>query len=230
MSKEELVDLVSFRGERFGAVSAVFARESSEEALAQTVAFSRKYAEELDDGSAEAALGKDLSLLRIDDFSCFATLTRTEYARLFLGPREVVAPLHESAYLSGSKRMFTAETLRVRSFYAKHGYAFERKNKEPEDGVSTELEFLRALCDRCVALLESDGAEYGEILRLLQAQRDFVHEHLGRWVDNFSELVAQNDRSGYYAAWARYLNRVMGEDVGMLDRAIDLLGELCRSV
>ena len=46
--------------------------------------------------------------------TALSTLTRTEYARLFIGPREVVAPLHESAWRSGTARMFTAETLAVR--------------------------------------------------------------------------------------------------------------------
>jgi hypothetical protein len=33
----------------------------------------------------------------------------------------------------------------------------------------------------------------------LEMERKFVQDHLGRWMGIFSELLAKNDRSGFYA-------------------------------
>lgn len=153
----------------------------------------------------------------VDDIP-FATLVRTEYARLFLGPRAVLAPLHESAYLSGAKRTFTSETLEVRRFFANYGYVAVKKNQEPEDSVSMELEFLHNLCERCIALAQQGKHSASDVVKLLEAQRAFMQQHLMRWVGDFAHLVIEHDRSGYFRAWARYLLSVLEEDESLLDR------------
>ena len=218
MTREGLVDLIGYRCDRFGLIAGVFARESSDEAVARTIARAADFSRELDE-SLELALGRGLASLACDDMASFAVKTRTEYARLFLGPREVVAPLHESAYLSGTPRMFTAETLAVRRFYESLGQVMKDKNKEPEDGIALEFEFLRNLCSRCIALLEVDEVDretLDEAARLLEAQGTFKEQHLDRWARDFAKRVVDNDRSGYYAVWADYLSGVLDEDKELL--------------
>jgi TorA maturation chaperone TorD len=184
--------------------------------------------------SAELSLSRGLACLASsaqEELSAFATRTRTEYARLFLGPREVLAPLHESAYLSGTSRMFTAQTLAVRDFYERFGYVMRLKNREPEDGIGPEFEFLRRLCGRCLTLLaarESKSTEgladaIEQIGRLLEAQRLFKEQHLLRWAGDFAERVIEHDRSGFYAVWATYLITVLDEDESLLNSCFQLL-------
>lgn len=226
----ELVELTAFRRDRFGLVADIFERESSEEAVAHMIAQARVFGRELDD-SAELALNEGLCSLARDDVSVFAEKTRTEYARLFLGPREVVAPLHESAYLSGTPRMFTTETLAVRAFYERHGYTMKAKNREPEDAIGVELEFLRNLCSRCIALLESDNSSLDavdEARSLLDAQRSFAERHLGLWAHEFVKRVAENDKSGFYAVWATYLSAVLHEDEELLEESAQVLDRVER--
>ncbi len=229
----ELVDVMAYRRDRFGLIASVFERESSEEAVAHMIAQANAFGCELDE-SIELDLNRGLGALACDDLSTFATQTRTEYARLFLGPREVVAPLHESAYLSGTSRMFTAETMAVRAFYEHYGYVMKAKNREPEDSMGVEFEFLRNLCDRCIALLEQVGAAslgvgeenvFMQVAKLLEAQRTFEKQHLGRWAHKFAQLVIENDRSGFYAAWAKYLLGVLGEDDVLLLECDVMLAE-----
>lgn len=232
-ARGELVELTAFRRDRFGLVAGIFEQESSEEAVAHMIAQARAFGRELDD-SAELALNEGLCSLARDDVSVFAEKTRTEYARLFLGPREVVAPLHESAYLSGTPRMFTTETLAVRAFYERHGYTMKAKNREPEDAIGVELEFLRNLCSRCIALLESDGSSLNvdEVRRLLDAQTSFTERHLGLWAHEFAKRVAENDESGFYAVWATYLSAVLDEDEELLEesaQALDRVERLLRA-
>lgn len=230
-TRDRLAEAIAYRRDRFGLVADVFSRETSESTLAHMVGCASDFKEEMG-ASAEARLGDGLRTLAHDDFSTFATKTRTEYARLFLGPREVVAPLHESAYLSGTSRMFTAETLAVRAFYERYGYRMKAKNREPEDAVGVEFEFLRNLCDRCLAMLaqpvDAPGAA-GEVVRLLEAQKLFMREHLGRWAAVFARRVRENDESGFYAVWAGYLLDVLDEDEVLLTDCMRLAALTCAS-
>lgn len=241
-AREALADITATRGERFAVVANVFSLETPAEAVRHMVVQARR---ESDEGTnavecAEDRLGAALAALDCDDMEALATLTRTEYARLFLGPREVVAPLHESAYLSGTARMFTAETLAVRAFYEAHGYVMKAKNREPEDAIGTECEFMRNLCDRLLEACgqeaedqkpscEADPARAGEILR---AQDAFAEEHLDRWATRFTALVKSNDRSGFYAAWAAYLEDVLTEDAQLRqesERLVSILEEAAKA-
>lgn len=226
----EAADIIEFRRDRFSLIASVFSRESSEEAIGGMIAQANAFKSDLDE-SIERDLNEKLGALHVDDLPTFATLTRTEYARLFLGPRAVLAPLHESAYLSGTSRMFTAETLAVRDIYERNGYIMKAKNKEPEDGVGTEFEFLRNLCDRCLSLLNCDSADAREtcdaceLVRLLQLQKTFEEQHMRRWMHLFAQRVCENDRSGFYAAWAGYLLGVLDEETRLVDMCLRMLPE-----
>lgn len=226
-----LADITAMRRERFAVAAAVFSRETPAEAV-RHMAAEAAGAAGVPDASPEDRLGRALAALLCDDMESLATATRTEYARLFLGPREVMAPLHESAYLSGVSRMFTADTLAVRRFYEGHGYIMKAKNREPEDAIGTELEFLRNLCDSLLVTLGSEasrevadgvlaaGIESVEsavvdpaaVAALLRTQGAFAEQHLNRWAHRFCARVREHDRSGFYAAWARYLDEVLDED------------------
>lgn len=213
----ELLDLLEYRKERFGLVADAFAQETPPDQLKAILDEASK-ADDIDDGSPEAELAASLRDLQFDDFDTFATKTRTEYARMFIGPRKVLVPLHESAYRSGVSRMFTNETLNVRKFYEHFGYVMLRKNKEPEDSVGVEFEFLRNLCQRCVDILDAevDEAAMARVRKLLGAQGQFKEQHLGIWAQRFVEGVVDTDQSGYYRAWAQYLSRVLEEDEQLL--------------
>ena len=223
--RAELADITALRRERFAVAASVFAREMPEEAVGHMVATAREAASGPED-SAEGRLGVALAGLACDDAAAFATLTRTEYARLFLGPRAVVAPLHESAYRSGTSRTFTAETLAVRAFYERHGYILKAKNREPEDAIGTELEFMRNLCDGLLEALGDGSAPFDRTAAkgFLRALGAFAEQHLDRWVARFTERVREGDRSGFYAAWAAYLDEVLAEDAALQRESERLLG------
>lgn len=215
---EKLIDLLAYRRDRFALLADVFACETPEDTVMQMVAHAAESLHELDE-SPEAALSARLASLATEDPSVLATLIRTEYARLFLGPRTVLAPMHESAYLSGTPRMFTAETLAVRAFYESFGYRMKAKNREPEDSIAVELEFIRNLCTRCLDLLADEvccSDVRDEVQRLIAAQRAFENQHLMRWAPAFVQRVEGNDQSGFLAAWARFLADVLAEDEMLL--------------
>lgn len=218
-----LVDLLEYRKERFDAIARVFAAELSDSSAIAMVSNAQESLSADDDESAEGRLIKEIGAIAFEDAHEFATGLRTEYARLFIGPRRVLAPLHESAYRSGKSRMFTHDTLNVRAFYKAFGYEMVRKNLEPDDGISTEFEFLANLCERCIGLLDErlDEATVSELDRLLVAQSDFLRLHLLVWYEKFAEKVVEADECGFYGPWARYLVDVASEDEELLIECFD---------
>lgn len=226
--KEAFAELTAYRRDRFSLIASVFSCESTKEAVAGMVAQASEFARGLDE-SPESKLGERLSALVGGNMTELALATRTEYARLFVGPRKVIAPLHESAWISGTRRMFTAETLEVRRFYEQHGYVMKAKNREPEDSIGVEFEFLRNLCDSMLALIDEadfNAQSLDKVRRLLTSQKTFEGEHLGRWADAFAACVIENDRSGYYAAWAAYLVDVLAEEEALVDEGLHMLGDV----
>lgn len=210
MTTEEIASLASRRLDRFGLIADVFSKESPENVVKDVVRQASRVCWE-GHGSPEGTLALGLRSLSCGDMASFATQTRTEYARLFLGPRAPVAPLHESAYVSGACRMFTEETMAVRSFYERFGWVMKARNREPEDSIGTEFEFLRNLSVRCMELSFRPGGEE-ETRKLAEAQSEFLRIHVMRWAHEFARRVVENDRSGYYAAWARFLAEVLREE------------------
>ncbi len=223
-ARDELSDILAFRGERFGAIAGAFFQEATAEEIASILEGACDSGLDPEDATPEGVLSRGLASLDGKDLVSFATKTRIEYARLFIGPREVVAPLHESAYLSGTKRMFTSETLDVRKFYADFGYVMVRKNREPEDSVGVEFEFLRNLCERAADAVRTGND--AEMERLLRAQGDFKQLHLNRWIREFAALVVEHDASRYYRAWALYLEAVLDDDDTLVERCFALLDTL----
>jgi TorA maturation chaperone TorD len=96
--------------------------------------------------------------------------------------------------------MVSGYTLQVRAFYEQFGLVSERKDQEPEDHVGLELEFMGWLCDLYVRCLR-EGDARGAALAL-QAQRDFLDDHLLQWVERFCEGVVRSAWTDFFRGTA----------------------------
>lgn len=107
-----------------------------------------------------------------------------EHVRLFAG--SVPCSPHESEYErdTGGKAQRLAD---VAGFYRAFGVAVSSEHRALPDFIGTELEFMGLLC-RKQALARVEGwADREQVAG--DAQRSFLHDHLGRWVGAFaSEL------------------------------------------
>lgn len=112
---------------------------------------------------------------------------KEEYTRLFLGPNFLPAPLWESVYLGKEHIMFEEETLQVREAYEEFGLEFVRLNKEPEDHLVIELEFIMRLIEKSLGL--HTNCEREELLTYLDGQIRFLNNHLLKWSPQFCELL-----------------------------------------
>ncbi len=117
---------------------------------------------------------------------------QAEYVRLFINALpEVPCPPYGSVYLE--KTLMGESTVRLRKLYASYGW----QTDEMADHIAVELEFLAIL-----ASLGQDGPA-GEDFQ-------FVLDHLQLWAPAFWDRVAENDRTGFYRAAARYAQKLLG--------------------
>jgi TorA maturation chaperone TorD len=104
---------------------------------------------------------------------------RTEYTRLFVGPRPPALP-HETYYREDTE--FIGEGLaELEADYSAAGWAPNEDYPEENDHIAVELAFLRALVDR-----QRNGREAA-----FDYERVFLDEHLGRWDEEFLEAVQE---------------------------------------
>jgi len=125
---------------------------------------------------------------------------QADYTRLFNGPGKVLAAPWESIYFGDDRLIFQQRTLEVRAWYQRLGLEAERIHQEPDDHIGLELMFLSHLAAMGIlALNEQDNARFEE---LLDAQREFMKEHLGVWALTWCGLVEQHAKTDFYKGLA----------------------------
>ncbi len=125
----------------------------------------------------------------------FKTL-QDDYLHVFIGLGHVLAPMWESVYFSEKKLMFQESTLQVREWYARFGVQAERINNEPDDHIGLEMLFISHLASLALQAIEQD--DQNKLNEVLQAQRDFLSQHLLRWGPVWTKLVKQNAKTDFY--------------------------------
>jgi len=102
---------------------------------------------------------------------------RTEYTRLFVGPRPPALP-HETYFREDTE--FIGEGLaELEADYSAAGWTPHEDYAEENDHLAVELAFLRHLVDR-----QRRGEEAA-----FDYERVFIDEHLTRWCEDFLETL-----------------------------------------
>ena len=114
---------------------------------------------------------------------------RIAYAKLFVGPFEVLAPPYGSVYLEGERRVMGDSTLDVLDHYRLAGLELGEDTREPPDHIGTELEFMYFLGFQ---FLSTGREEY------LERQKSFLANHLLGWVPEFSLRMRENSPHPFF--------------------------------
>ena len=115
----------------------------------------------------------------------------------------------ESAYTSSRKLLFQVETLEVRNAYRAFGYLPEMYPKVADDHIALECAFLAALARKM--LDEPDDGKYSV------GSRDFLRDHLLRWIDDYAAAVHIDVPDGLYDLTASALAEFVHVDVVLLE-------------
>jgi TorA maturation chaperone TorD len=129
----------------------------------------------------------------------FAEL-KQDYTRLFIGVGFMSTAPWESVYFNRERMVFQEQTIQVRNWYSRFSLQAEKLNKEPDDHIGLELLFIAHLASLALQSIEQD--ENKSIDELLQAQRDFLSEHLLRWGPGWCKLVIEHASTDFYRGLA----------------------------
>lgn len=121
------------------------------------------------------------------DFEAIASENRSEFARMFLGPKALVAPPYESSYASLDSR------IAVSRFYGEVGLSRDGSIKEPEDFLGFELQCAMHLLN--VASLARSADEKEAESEAISYYESFLETHLAKWVHLFSDRVRKGSPS-----------------------------------
>lgn len=129
--------------------------------------------------------------------------------RLFVGPARLKAAPYESVYLSREGLLFEDETIAVRRFYRRFGLQVERLNRDPDDHIGLELNFLATLCLRALDALEADDPQAASAF--IDGHAQFLDEHLCAWAPQFIERVGEHAQTAFYRGIAHLLEGTLDE-------------------
>jgi len=123
-----------------------------------------------------------------------------EYARLFIGPGNHVAP-YAAVYLGGEgASLWGPETAWVKEFIEAAGFDYRSDYHDLPDHVAVELEFMQEITANESAALESKDWKRAEKLRRIE--EEFVTTHMAKWVPEFCRQVQDRAEFPFYKAIA----------------------------
>ncbi len=118
------------------------------------------------------------------------------YARLFLGPFEILAPPYASFYLEPDHKVMGATSFWVAERYVEAGLKPGDGPKEIPDHVALEWEFLYYLTYQYLTSRESNWLEMRE---------NFIRVHMRRWIPMLSKEIKKAETHPFYSYCAELM-------------------------
>ncbi|QDR81687.1 TorD/DmsD family molecular chaperone [Sporomusa termitida] len=156
-----------------------------------------------------------LQALEPDRTERLSAILQPEFTRLFIGPRHVPAPPYESVYRSPARALMQETTLAVRKKYRAAGLLVRNFNREPDDHIGLELEFIYYLNQQAAAALARQQA--AAVLAAIDRQQQFLAEHLSQWVPAFCGDIAANTGQDFFRKLAGFMAGFIREDLAQVD-------------
>ena len=194
----------------YGFLAEVFRAEPSPDLLRRIQ--DERFAAVLD--AAGAHLGEELTRqpedVLLEDLA-------VEYTRLFLGPGRHVRP-YAATYLGGpGASLCGPATVWARDFMERAGFALTPKHRDLPDHVSVELEFMARMAAREAEAIEADDDAEAEQCRWIQ--KEFLDNHLSRWLPAFCGHAAEHAELSFYRELARLANHFLASELATLVQA-----------
>ncbi len=125
---------------------------------------------------------------------------RVEYAKLFVGPFELLAPPYGSVYLDDGGRVMGDSTMEVIDTYEKEGLARSDNFKDLPDHIAVEMEFMSYLIYKEREALENSDPDTARAY--VKKQEVFLKNYLRPWVIPFCRKIKEGTENGFYKALA----------------------------
>ncbi len=122
------------------------------------------------------------------------------YARLFLGPFEILSPPYASFYLEADQRLMGEVSQMTARMYAEAGLEPGHGPREAPDHAALEWEFMYFLTHQYL----STGEE-----QWIEQRRTFRSTHLDRWMPSLAAAIACTKEHEFYDALAVLLSALL---------------------
>jgi TorA maturation chaperone TorD len=146
---------------------------------------------------------------------------RVEFATLFMGIGADTVHLVESAYYEEKHLRYEKPIHDVQAAYLSLGFTKDADFSEPDDHCAIEFEFMATMC-RWTAQLIS-GNEIENALAYLTLQKEFIRDHVGRWVPELCERLRHRAKSDFYRSIAHLTSGFVAVEDQMLSYLIVVL-------
>lgn len=138
------------------------------------------------------------------------------YAKLFVGPNELVAPPYGSVYLDRDRRVMGDSTMEVIKMYEEQGLSMDSEFRNLPDHITVELEFMYYLIFKEVEVLEK--SETDKALNFIKTQGLFLDKFLKKWVGPFCDKIKEGADNEFYTSLADCVsifvgNARLGDDI-----------------
>lgn len=223
-NREELADFFGIRAESYRFLSLFFAREPDKGFL-RFIAESKKdllglfswnqKCSWLIDAIAEEAV----SILESEADDKLSRL-QSDYHCLFVGPLGPYAFPWESVHTSEDKLLFGESTFTVRNEYKKFGFQFSLVDKEPDDHIAAELQFIACLSDLAIKDMKEGRFDYS--VKIIKAQKNFLDSHICKWAEKFCDLIYKNAKENYFKTVSMILREFVKSDAEEIEVLIGL--------
>ena len=137
-----------------------------------------------------------------------------DYARLFVGPFNLMAPPYGSVYLEGERQVMGASTADVQMRYRAAGLDVDTGFKDAPDHVAAELEFMHFLIFKAMEAAGQGDAD--QVIACLTNQQSFLEIHLGAWIHEFAGKVIENATISFYRNLVRATEEFLKNDYHIL--------------
>lgn len=132
-----------------------------------------------------------------------------DYARLFIGPTELLAAPYGSVYVEKERCVMGDSTVAVVAFYKAHGLMMDSAFREVPDHIAVELEFLYYLVFKEIQALEANDT--AAATAATESQEIFMHTFLSPWLNTFALRMAEGAETNFYRALAGCLSAFIGK-------------------
>jgi len=132
--------------------------------------------------------------------SCTDEDLNVEYARLFVGPFELLAPPYGSVYLDDGGRVMGDSTMKVIEIYQNEGLAKNDDFKDLPDHIAVEMEFMSYLIFKEREALEKSDSDAAK--EYVDKQEYFLNNFIRPWVPQFCSKIKAGTDNAFYSVLA----------------------------
>ena len=166
--------------------------------------------------SSDRRLSECLADLQAAAQTSTAETLESDYISLFGHAVQGRCPLYEAEYSESDERLQQPHELAdLSAFYRAFGLKLGKGVQERVDFLAVECEFMAFLCVKQAYAQEHGDAELAAIT--VDAQRKFLHDHLGRWAPACTRRIIDQSDETFYNSLARFTLAYVIEDCQRLD-------------